>query len=133
MAKRILRYLAGTIYQGIEFGGELDLTIHSDSDWAGDVESRNCTSGMVVRMGTLILKWNLKQQKIVALYTAESEYGWRYTTIFSSIARLQGGSWNGVVRVFTLATKWNDEERYLLNLEFKEASYMMKDCAICDY
>lgn len=47
--KTILRYLKGSRGRGITYGGEKELCIerYSDSDWAGDKESRKSTSGYI--------------------------------------------------------------------------------------
>jgi hypothetical protein len=47
--KRVLRYLKGTIYYGIKYSSDKkdkDLVEFSDSDWAGDIDTRRSTSGM---------------------------------------------------------------------------------------
>ena len=51
MAKRVLRYLAGTKNQGINFKKgrqEVKIVCFSDSDWAGCKETRKSVSGYVV-------------------------------------------------------------------------------------
>lgn len=47
--KTILRYLKGSRDQGITYGGQSKLKVegYSDSDWAGDKESRKSTSGFI--------------------------------------------------------------------------------------
>ena len=48
-AKRILRYLKGTVYLGLSYKTFTDgnLIGYSDADWAGDVDDRHSTSGNV--------------------------------------------------------------------------------------
>ncbi|RDX62691.1 hypothetical protein CR513_58952, partial [Mucuna pruriens] len=66
--KWILRYLRGTAKRSLCFGNEnLKLIGYSDSDMAGDVDSRKSTSGGAV-------SWQSKLQKCVTLSTAEAEY-----------------------------------------------------------
>ena len=52
--KRIYRYLAGMWDSGILFGrGVEEITGHSDSEYAGDIESGRSTSGFVFCFGAL--------------------------------------------------------------------------------
>lgn len=48
-AKRILRYLKGTVYLGLSYKKCADgnLIGYSNADWAGDVDDRNYPSGNV--------------------------------------------------------------------------------------
>lgn len=78
-AKRILRYVNGTLGKGLVFsGGMCDGTLHvdaySDADWAGDVDDRKSTSGYVVKLGNNVVSWATKKQKTVSLSSAEAEY-----------------------------------------------------------
>ena len=45
--KRIMRYLKGTEDYGLwyKFGGNLDLKVFTDADWAGNLDDRKSTSG----------------------------------------------------------------------------------------
>jgi Reverse transcriptase (RNA-dependent DNA polymerase) len=79
--KRILRYLKGTINQPLVFigkdallDGQLNVSVFSDADWAGDVDDCRSTSGCVVRIGQSTVMWSTKKQKTVSLSTAEAEY-----------------------------------------------------------
>jgi len=49
VAKRVLRYLKGTIDFGIFYkkGGDDELVAYTDSDYAGDLEDKKSTSGYV--------------------------------------------------------------------------------------
>jgi hypothetical protein len=52
-AKRILRYIKGTLFHGIAFTqGPLTLFVFSDADWAGDPDDRRSTSGLLVYLGS---------------------------------------------------------------------------------
>ena len=57
VVKRLLRYVKGTVDQGIIFPktGEsrLQLTVFSDVDMAGDIDGRRSTSGVLVSSGQL--------------------------------------------------------------------------------
>ena len=74
-AKRILRYLKGTIDYGLTFtrSNNFDVQGYSDADWAGDTDTRRSTTGYVfTAMGTPI-SWRSKLQRVVALSSCESE------------------------------------------------------------
>ena len=49
---------------------------YTDSDWGGCTQSRKATSGAVIMVGKHLIKSFSKQQKILALSSAEAEtYG----------------------------------------------------------
>ena len=83
-AKNVLRYLKGTQTHGIKFGGRASyntlanspshLVGFSDSDWAGQVDDRKSTSGVIFYLNNGAISYASKTQKCVALSTAESEY-----------------------------------------------------------
>lgn len=77
-AKRVLRYLKGTMDQGIIYGRRADGNIlllgYSDADWAGDRATRRSTTGYVFVLGGGAICWASKLQPTVALSTAEAEY-----------------------------------------------------------
>ena len=76
-AKRILRYLKGTVNFGILYKrGDRDMKItgYSDSDFAGDINDRKSTSGQIFFLGGLPITWSLVKQRVVALSTCEAEY-----------------------------------------------------------
>ena len=58
-AKRVLRYIKGTLYHGIAFTlGPLSLSVFSDADWAGDPDDRRSTSGLLVYLGSNPITWS---------------------------------------------------------------------------
>jgi hypothetical protein len=66
-AKRILRYLKGTLHLGISFKlGPLTLSAFTDADWAGDPDDRRSTSGLLVYLGPNPITWSAKKQLIVS-------------------------------------------------------------------
>ena len=76
-AKRILRYLKGTMNFGLMYNrGDRDLTItgYSDSEFSGDINNRKSTSGQIFFMGGLPITWNSVKQRVVALSTCDAEY-----------------------------------------------------------
>ena len=75
-AKRVLRYIQGSINFGIMFERNVvpKLFGFCDSDWGGSVDDSKSTSGYAFTLGTGIFSWQSKKQKTVALSTAEAEY-----------------------------------------------------------
>uniref|UniRef100_A0A2N9GK89 Reverse transcriptase Ty1/copia-type domain-containing protein n=1 Tax=Fagus sylvatica TaxID=28930 RepID=A0A2N9GK89_FAGSY len=74
-AKRILRYLRGTLFHGIAFHpGPLTLSAYTDADWAGDPDDRRSTSGYLVYLGSNPITWSAKKQPTVSRSSTESEY-----------------------------------------------------------
>jgi hypothetical protein len=76
-AKRVLRYLKGTLDLGLTFKHRLDEPIvfgYSDSDWAGDTETRKSTSGYAFFVAGGLVSWKSKRQSIVTLSSTEAEY-----------------------------------------------------------
>jgi hypothetical protein len=73
--KRVFRYIASTLDMGLVFRGELQpLEGYTDSDWAGDQDTRRSTSGYVFNLGSAAVSWSSKRQPTVALSTCEAEY-----------------------------------------------------------
>lgn len=75
-AKRILRYIQGTVQMGILYkrGGRQQLIGYTDSDYAGDVEDRKSTSGYVFLVSDGAVTWTSKKKPIVTLSTTEAEF-----------------------------------------------------------
>ena len=72
--KRILRYLKGTENWGIFFrGGESSFMSFSDADYAGCLETRRSTSGVVCKIGTGAVNWMSRKQQSVSTSTTEAE------------------------------------------------------------
>ena len=61
--KRIFRYIKGTLKYGLMFeaSGDFFLTGYSDSDWAGDIETRKSTSGYLFMLGKGSISWSSKK------------------------------------------------------------------------
>ncbi|KAI5355535.1 hypothetical protein L3X38_008430 [Prunus dulcis] len=75
-AKRVLRYIQGTIDYGIEYvtGKSALLVCYCDSDWSGSEEDMKSTSGYAFSFGSGAFSWASVKQHSVALSTAEAEY-----------------------------------------------------------
>ncbi|KAH0994296.1 hypothetical protein GBA52_018160 [Prunus armeniaca] len=76
-AKRILRYIKGSLDHGLFFGPQhhpTSLAAYADADWAGCPDSRRSTSGYLVYLGTNLVSWCSKKQPTIARSSAESEY-----------------------------------------------------------
>ena len=74
--KRVMRYLAGTINNGIAFARSKtypELKAYVDADWAGDKSDRKSISGFVILLNGPVI-WGAVKQSCVALSTAEAEY-----------------------------------------------------------
>ena len=76
--KRLLRYVKGTVDQGIIFpmtdGSRLQLTVFSDADMVGDINRRRSTSSVLIFLESAPISWLSLKQKVVALSTCEAEY-----------------------------------------------------------
>lgn len=75
--KQILRYLKGTTTLKLRFLAkptEIRLLAYSDSDYAGDVDTRRSTSGYVFLLGGACISWRSERQRVVATSTTEAEY-----------------------------------------------------------
>ena len=75
-AKRVLRYVKGTLNFGLSYkkGKELSLVGYCDSDYVGDSVDRKSTSGAFFFLGDNIITWMSQKQRIFALSSCEAEY-----------------------------------------------------------
>ncbi|KAH0726537.1 hypothetical protein KY284_002402 [Solanum tuberosum] len=75
-AKRILRYLKGTVDFGLFYKKDeiTELIGFSDSDYAGDLYYRKSTSGYVFMLSSGAVSWSSKKQPIVTLSTTGAEF-----------------------------------------------------------
>jgi hypothetical protein len=79
-AKRVLRYIKGTIDHGITYRRYNNKSIkgevigYVDADWAGNPDNRRSTTGIVFLSSRGAISWVSKLQTVVADSTAEAEY-----------------------------------------------------------
>jgi hypothetical protein len=75
-AKRVIRYLQGSLHYGILYANNSECVLHgwSDSDYAGDLDDRKSTTGYVFMYGNGAVSWSSKKQAIVTLSTTEAEF-----------------------------------------------------------
>ncbi|XP_031263116.1 uncharacterized protein LOC116121009 [Pistacia vera] len=74
-AKRVLRYLKGTLHFALQFSkGSLNLNAFCDSDWAGSPDDRKSTSGYCIYLGPCLISWTAKKQPVVSRSSTEAEY-----------------------------------------------------------
>lgn len=76
-AKRILRYVKGTLSDGLLFVTKKEkpgLVAFSDADWGGDPDTRRSTSGFCVFFAGSLVSWSSKKQRKVSRSRTEAEY-----------------------------------------------------------
>ncbi len=76
-AKRILRYLKGSLEFGLLFHhstSPLIIKAYPDADWASFPDSRRSTTGFCVFLGSNLISWTAKKQPTVSHSSAEAEY-----------------------------------------------------------
>lgn len=75
-AKRILRYVKGTMQLGLKISQSSSslLSAFSDADWAGSADDRRSTSGFVVFYGGNLVSWSARKQATVSQSSTEAEY-----------------------------------------------------------
>ncbi|GKB36890.1 hypothetical protein Tco_0881832 [Tanacetum coccineum] len=75
-AKRIFRYLNGTINMGLWYSKDTDmsLTAYADADHVGCQDTRRSTSGSAQFLGDKLVSWSSKKQKSTAISSTKAEY-----------------------------------------------------------
>ncbi|XP_071653754.1 uncharacterized protein [Temnothorax longispinosus] len=77
-AKRVLRYLQGTIKLGIVYDGKCEqpnkLIAYSDADLATCVDTRKSMSGVTLLLNSGPIIWSARKQGVVATSTTDAEY-----------------------------------------------------------
>lgn len=75
-ALRVVRYLKGTVGQGILLSSKSDLrvSIYCDADWSACPITRRSLSAYVALVGDSPVSWKTKKQGVVSHSSTESEY-----------------------------------------------------------
>lgn len=78
LAKRVLRYLKGTVDLGIMFRsstkGNNQLVAYSDADYVACLDTRKSTSGVMITINNGPVIWFSRKQGVIATSTTEAEY-----------------------------------------------------------
>src|SRR3954447_3482679 len=76
-AKRVIRYLKGTINYQLHLGStdeSLKLIGYCDANWGNDISTRRSTTGYLFYLSGGVISWSSKRQPTVALSSTEAEY-----------------------------------------------------------
>ena len=75
-AKRVVRYLVGTIDEGLFYGKdeEVEVWSYTDASYGSDMETKRGRSGYVFMSAGAAISWGSKLQEVVTLSSTESEY-----------------------------------------------------------
>ncbi|KAK0574940.1 hypothetical protein LWI29_031289 [Acer saccharum] len=76
LIKRLLRYLCGTLDEGvvIYYDSQVSLHVFSDADWAGNKDGYSSTSAYIVYLGRNPISWSSKKQNTIARSSTEVKY-----------------------------------------------------------
>ena len=76
VAKRVVRYIKGTIDYGVKFQKKINLNLlgYSDSDWVGSADDMKSKFGYSFSLGSGMFSWCSKKQDIVTQSTTEAEF-----------------------------------------------------------
>lgn len=78
--KRIIKYVLDTQFYGLRIqpdftkGNTWQMTVFTDSDWAGDKDNRHSVSGYAIFLLNVPILWKSRLQRTVALSSSEAEY-----------------------------------------------------------
>lgn len=75
-ALKVVRYLKGTIGQGVLFRADTTFTVTGwcDADWGACSLSRRSLTGWIIQLGSSPITWKTKKQDAVALSSTEAEF-----------------------------------------------------------
>ena len=75
-AKKVLRYLKGTMNFGVLYTDKFDVQFagFSDSDWAGNPDDKRSTTGYAFNIGSGVISWSSKKHPTISLSSTEVEY-----------------------------------------------------------
>ena len=69
-----MRYIKGTCTWRLTYGSEGPLGGYSDTEYAGDIDTRRSATGQAFLWGGAAISWGSKMQTTVAASTTEAEY-----------------------------------------------------------
>ena len=73
--KQILRYLKATHSHGLLYKpSTAHLSTFFDADYAGNLDTRHSTGGFCIYLGSNLVSWSSKKQKIVSRLSDVAEY-----------------------------------------------------------
>jgi hypothetical protein len=79
--KRVIKFVLDTKTMGLKMNpkintdiSEWDIVVYTDSDWAGDKETRISVTGFIVFLLNVPILWKSKGQRSVSLSSSEAEY-----------------------------------------------------------
>jgi len=118
-AKRILRYVKGTLNFGLyyTYGETFELKGYSDSDWGRDPVEKKSTTGYVFFGSSTAFSWSSKKQSIVALSSCEAEYVPAASTVCETI-------W---LRNLLVALKQPHQDSVMIHVDNKSAIKLAKN------
>jgi hypothetical protein len=75
-AKRILRYLQGTLDHGLllHHASTSDPVVYTDADWTDCPDTHHSTSGYAMFLSDNLVSWSSKRQNVISHSSAEAEY-----------------------------------------------------------
>eukprot|EP00253_Pinus_taeda_P008395 PITA_08395 len=75
-AKHVLRYLRGTTQYGLWYRRTEGVKLQGfiDVDWVGRPSDRKSTSGGIFNLGSVVLSWYSRKQRLISLSLAVAEY-----------------------------------------------------------
>lgn len=76
VARHILRYVCGIVRYELKYsrGEDVILKGFTDADWAGNLVHRKSTLGYCFSIGSWMISWCSRKQKLVALSSTEAKY-----------------------------------------------------------
>jgi len=73
-AKRVLRYLKGSIYSGLEYKFDETPLVGYVADWASCIVDRRSYTSFVFILNGAAISWDSKKQRTIVLSSTEAEY-----------------------------------------------------------
>lgn len=82
--KHILKYIKGNLHLGLKYKTKSSdkssnkllnkIVAYSDSDFAGDPDTRKSTTGYIIMFGGTAISWCSRKQSVIALSSTEAEF-----------------------------------------------------------